>query len=32
MKNYYEYVDDGISGATFNRPAFKKMICELENK
>ena len=29
-ENYYEYVDDGISGATFNRPAFKKMICELE--
>ena len=28
--NYYEYVDDGFSGATFNRPGFKKMIEELE--
>lgn len=28
--NYYEYVDDGISGATFNRPGFKKMISELK--
>lgn len=27
---YYEYVDDGISGATFNRPGFKKMIAELK--
>lgn len=27
---YYEYVDDGVSGATFNRPGFKKMIAELK--
>lgn len=25
----YEYVDDGISGATFERPSFKKMIKDL---
>lgn len=30
--NYYEYVDDGISGATFNRPGFKRMIEELKEK
>ena len=29
-EKYYEYVDDGISGATFNRPGFKKMIYELK--
>lgn len=28
--NYYEYVDDGVSGATFNRPGFKKMISDLK--
>ena len=27
---YYEYIDDGFSGATFNRPGFKKMIAELK--
>lgn len=31
-QNYYEYVDDGFSGATFERPAFKKMISELKEK
>lgn len=30
--NYYEYIDDGFSGATFERPAFKKMISELKEK
>lgn len=27
---YFEYIDDGVSGATFNRPGFKKMITELK--
>lgn len=32
-EKYYEYIDDGVSGATFNRPGFQKMISELkENK
>jgi len=26
-----EYIDDGISGTTFNRPSFKKMIQDIEN-
>lgn len=29
-EKYYEYVDDGVSGATFNRPGFKRMIQELK--
>lgn len=32
FENCYEYVDDGFSGATFNRPGFKKMISELKEK
>lgn len=27
-----EYVDDGISGTTFQRPSFEKMIQDIENK
>ncbi len=29
LKVYGEYVDDGISGATFDRPSFQKMIADL---
>lgn len=27
-----EYVDDGVSGTTFDRPGFKEMINDIENK
>lgn len=28
---YFEYVDDGISGVTFERPGFKKMVADIED-
>ena len=27
-----EYVDDGISGTTFDRPGFNKMLQDIENR
>lgn len=30
--NCFEYVDDGYTGANFNRPGFKNMISDLNNK
>jgi len=28
--NYHFYIDDGISGTTFNRPGFQRMIADME--
>ena len=27
-----EYIDDGVSGTTFERPSFKKMVQDIEDK
>src|SRR5688500_15402045 len=32
FKIYKEYMDDGISGVTFNRPSFNQMVSDIENK
>lgn len=32
LKIYNEYIDDGYTGTNFNRPGFKKMIEDIENK
>ena len=31
-KNCYEYIDDGYTGANFNRPGFKNMLFAIDNK
>ena len=32
IRVYDDYTDDGVSGATFNRPDFNRMIKDIENK
>lgn len=31
-KNIYEYIDDGYTGTNFNRPGFKQLLKDIENK
>ena len=31
-KNIYEYIDDGYTGTIFNRPSFKQLLKDIENK
>lgn len=31
-KNIFEYIDDGYTGTNFNRPSFKRLLIDIENK
>lgn len=31
-KNVFEYIDDGYTGTNFNRPSFKRLLIDIENK